>query len=239
MFMKRTSIKKSLIIMTIGAFALVGCTQSNVGPIEEDRVGDDSQVEVIQQDEQMEDVEEELPAGMESYVIDSNNSSAAYIVTKKYVGKDAQVVKGISDNVTGEFGFDLGISTTANGEFTVDLIGLKSDSGKRDSDIKLSALESDKYPEAEFKITGIEINESTVSDGDEVSFVLTGEMKIHGQTKTEQLNVTATKDGDMISGIAKVSILGSDYGIEMPNILNIYSVGDEIDIEVEFSAMAI
>src|SRR4029077_7045426 len=81
---------------------------------------------------------------------------------------------------------------------TADTTKLKSDESRRDGAITNRGLETAKYPEASFKLTE-PTDLGTAPPGTEVSVTATGELTLHGETKTVEVPLKAKWSGDQIT----------------------------------------
>lgn len=94
-------------------------------------------------------------------------------------------------------------------------------------------MESDKFPKAIFKgqITNLE----TVNFGQDGSYPVnvTGELTIHGVTKTVSTTGIITRKGDQLSAASTFMVTVADYDIDVPGV-----VRDNIAKEVEVTVNA-
>ncbi len=74
------------------------------------------------------------------------------------------------------------------------------------------------------------------SEGQPVTFKLVGDLTIHGVTKPATFDVTATLDGDTLSGMATTLVFAKDFGFDAPNVANILKVEDRFTIVIDFVA---
>lgn len=121
-------------------------------------------------------------------------------------------------------------------QFEVDLSTLKSDDDRRDQRLREKYLESNQFPIAQFQATGVANFPQSYEEGEAITFQLLGDMTIHETTRPAVWDVTATINGDSISGTAQTVVMLADYGIEVPVIPNILTVTDGITVVVEFKA---
>ena len=70
------------------------------------------------------------------------------------------------------------------------------------------------HPEATFETTGIESG----SDEEGATHTVTGNLALHGQTKTIRFPATIRSEGDGIRAEAEFSIDRQDYGITYPGL---------------------
>jgi len=107
-------------------------------------------------------------------------------------------------------------STITAAEITADVTKLKSDRGARDNQIRGRGLQTDTFPQATFKLTQPVTLPSAPVKGQSVEFTATGELTLHGQTKTVEVPLKAQWDGGTINVAGSAPILFSDYGMEAP-----------------------
>ncbi len=67
---------------------------------------------------------------------------------------------------------------------------------------------------------------------------MAGDLTVREVTNSVVFDVTATLNGDMITGIATSEFLMSSFGVDPPRMTNLFTVGDNTVIRVEFVAQA-
>jgi polyisoprenoid-binding protein YceI len=128
----------------------------------------------------------------------------------------------------------------------VDLRTLKTGIELRDEHLRSENwLNTEKYPFAEFILTGIlKSSSSTLEDGKKVNATLTGNMTIHGITKEIKVPATLTYykenektrakiKGNLLKVNSEFSIKLSDYGVSIPNMV-VGKVADNINLSVNY-----
>lgn len=120
--------------------------------------------------------------------------------------------------------------------FTVDISTLSSDQRMRDGRIRDEWLESSRFPSASFIATNIESAPDTYSEGDEVTFQVAGDLTVREVTNPVVFEVTATLQGNTITGVATTEFPMSSFGVDPPKMTSLFTVGDETTIRVEFVA---
>ena len=88
---------------------------------------------------------------------------------------------------------------------------------------------------AEFVVTSIE-DFTMPADGEETTFTLVGNFTLHGVTKTMAWSVTATRDGNSMTGSAKTQFDMADFDIEKPIVGSVLSIEDTIQLEIDLVA---
>jgi polyisoprenoid-binding protein YceI len=177
-------------------------------------------------------------SGMRTFKIVPDQTEASYQVQEKFLNRDLpnQAI-GKTNAVEGELQVSLdGKPSGQINKITVDLRTLTSDSSRRDGRIRQEWLESNKYPFAEFTSTGVEGTPDSYADGQEVSFKLTGDLKIREVTKPVTFDVTGKLVGDTITGSATTLIMMKDFGFEPPDIAGMLTVQDGVTVKINFTA---
>ncbi len=185
-------------------------------------------------------------AGMRTFVIDPAASEASYTVEEEFLsgavdnlGKilgDFTAI-GTTTEVAGQLTLSVeGAPAVAGGDFTVNIQSLSSDDDRRDKRIRERYLESDTYPVAAFTITSVDGMPGTYEEGAEITFTMTGDLTIREETKSVTFDVTATLNGDTLTGVATAQILMTDYGFDPPSIAGFLEASDEVLITITFTA---
>ncbi len=188
-------------------------------------------------------------AGQRVFVIIPEESRAVYEVKEEFfagalakLGVDAGKydVEGGTQQISGQLELNLDDLSAALGSnsFTVQMNTLETDRRNRDNWIRTDGPRFDEFPEATFVATAIEGAPATYTEGEEVSFKLTGDLTVREVTKTVTFDVTAKLVGDTLTGVAHTNALISDFGIDPPSFANTLTVADDLGIRVEFTARA-
>jgi len=144
---------------------------------------------------------------------------------------------GKTNAVSGEL--QVSLDGKPSGKITkimVDLRTLTSDQRRRDSRIRTQWLESEKYPFAEFTSTDVQGTPDSYTEGQEVNFKLTGDMKIREVTKPVTFDVKGKLEGDTITGSATSKILMKDFGFDPPDVAGMLTVADGVTVTINFTA---
>ena len=178
--------------------------------------------------------------GTRSFTIVPEQTEASYQVQEKFLNRDLpNIALGKTNAVTGEL--QISLDGKPSGKITkisVDLRTLTSDQSRRDSRIHTQWLESDKYPFAEFTSTDVQGIPESYTEGQEINFKLTGDMKIRDVTKPVTFDVKGKLEGDTITGSATSKILMKDFGFDPPNVAGILTVDDGVTVTINFTAQA-
>ena len=117
-------------------------------------------------------------------------------------------------------------------DITADLTQLQSDESNRDRQLQRQGIETATYPTATFKLTQpIELG-SVPADGQVVDATATGDLTLHGVTKSVQIPLQARIDGGVISVAGSLPIQFADYGIQSPQGMIVLSVEDHGTLEL-------
>ncbi|MEO7911349.1 MAG: YceI family protein, partial [Roseiflexaceae bacterium] len=173
-----------------------------------------------------------------TFTIVPEQTEASYEVQEKFLNRDLpNMALGKTNAVTGELQLSLdGKPSGKVTNITVDLRTLTSDSSRRDGRIHTQWLESDTYPFAEFTSTDAQGIPDSYTEGQEVNFKLTGDMKIRDVTKPVTFDVKGKLEGDTITGSATSKILMKDFGFDPPDVAGILTVADGVTVTINFTA---
>jgi polyisoprenoid-binding protein YceI len=173
-----------------------------------------------------------------TFTIVPEQTEASYEVQEKFLNRELpSMALGKTNAVTGEL--QVSLDGKPSGKITkisVDLRTLTSDQSRRDNRIRTQWLESNKYPFAEFTSTDVQGTPDSYTEGQEVSFKLTGDMKIREVTKPVTFDVKGKLEGDTITGSATSKILMKDFGFDPPSIAGMLTVDDGVTLTINFTA---
>jgi polyisoprenoid-binding protein YceI len=117
-------------------------------------------------------------------------------------------------------------TTIIAAEFTADLTTLQSDEANRDRQLGRQALETGQFPTATFVLTQPVDLGSVPAEGEAVDVVVTGDLTLHGVTKSVEVPLKAQLQGGIVTVVGSLPILFADYGIEKPSAFVVLSVED-------------
>ncbi len=194
--------------------------------------------------------DEASDAGLRTFTIIPEESSAAYLVDETFlsgaldrlgVTPGDYDIRGTTGQIEGQLQLNFDDPAAALGEnrFTVDLSSLATDQTRRDRWV----LENPDGPQfgqfttAEFVATEISATPEDYTEGESISFQMTGDMTIRDVTQPLTFDVVATLEGDTITGTAAAPSLLSDWGINPPAFAGTLEVEDPFIIEVAFTAV--
>ena len=179
-------------------------------------------------------------AGERTFVIDPAQTEASYAVQEVFLQQNSPFrAVGKTNQVEGSFTISLdGKPSGKVTKITVNLPSLTSDSDRRDGKIRTDWLESEKYPVATFVSTGVEGVPASYTDGQDVSFKLTGDLTIHDTTTPVTFDVVGKLSGDTVTGKATSKIQMTDFGFNPPDIGGFVKVENDVDLTITFVAKA-
>jgi polyisoprenoid-binding protein YceI len=144
-------------------------------------------------------------------------STAGYRVEEELFGQHntaAARTNEVSGSVTIE-----GTTVTA-AELTVDVASIESDgpgSDQRDNQFRGRIMNTDQFPTATFELTEPIDLAPVPKDGVQSKYSATGQLTLHGTTKTVTIPINAKRVGDAIAIQGITDITFSDYGIDDPS----------------------
>jgi polyisoprenoid-binding protein YceI len=170
-------------------------------------------------------------------------SEAAYFADEQLATLTVpSTAKGATQNIEGEFyltadGFELDPSRESS--FTVDLTTLTSDQERRDNRVRSDGLRTDQFPTATFTATSVSGIDPELPLDQEHTFFLTGMLELRGVEKEVTWEVKARREGNVLTALATLNFLYSDFDIPLLNIGGFVSVEDDVTLQVQVVAEAI
>jgi polyisoprenoid-binding protein YceI len=162
---------------------------------------------------------------------DFSASFVGYRVDETFADNRANTAVGRTPDVTGTLTLD-GTSITAV-DVTANLQTLQSDDDRRDGQLQRQALETAQFPEARFHLTApIDLGELP-ADGATMSATATGELTLHGVTRTVDIPIQATLQGDVVTVTGSIEIAFADYEIDQPTSFLVLSIEDHGTMELQ------
>ncbi len=108
------------------------------------------------------------------------------------------------------------------------------DQQRRDNFIKRRTLVVDSFPNAVFRITELRGFPATLPASGMFSFMVVGQLTVHGVTQPSEWTATATVAGDEVTGKAETRVKFGDFGMERPRVMVVLSIEDDIRLEYDF-----
>jgi polyisoprenoid-binding protein YceI len=154
------------------------------------------------------------PASFDGTWTATTGSQAGYRVKEVLLGQSTEAV-GRTSNVDGALTIAGAKIETA--DVSIDLAAVTSDKSQRDSQFRGRIMNVTRYPTATFKLTQPIDLGALPADGATVTVPATGELALHGTTKTVTTNVTAKRSGGTIQVNGTIPVVFADYGIPNPS----------------------
>jgi polyisoprenoid-binding protein YceI len=170
-------------------------------------------------------------------VVQQPGNEVRYRVRERLVGNELDNdAVGVTQAVTGEIAFnDDGTVIPAGSRITIDVTGLKSDSGRRDGYVQRRLLETAKFPTVVFEPTAVRGAPKTLPTSGSTAFSLIGNLTVKGVTKPATWFVSAKFSPTAVTGSASTSFTFAEFGISQPRVPVLLSVSDTIKLEYDFS----
>ena len=166
-----------------------------------------------------------------TWAIDPSASSfVGYRVQETLAGIGGNTAVGRTSAVTGTLTLS-GTSLTAV-SISADLTGLRSDDDRRDSQLHQRGLETDRFPTATFSLSQPIDLGTLPADSQAIEVTATGQLTLHGVTKTVQVPLQARIANGTIEVAGSVEIQFADYGIVAPTSFIALSVQDHGTLEL-------
>jgi polyisoprenoid-binding protein YceI len=162
---------------------------------------------------------------------DFSDSWVGYRVDETLAGNKANTAVGRTPDVSGTLTLS-GTKITAV-EVTANLASLKSDDDRRDGQLRRQALETSQFPQGTFKLTTPVDLGSVPTDGQTINATATGELTLHGVTKTVQVPIEARLSGDVVTVVGSIEVKFSDFNIEQPVSFAVLSIEDHGTMEFQ------
>lgn len=169
-------------------------------------------------------------------VVGATGNEARYRVREQLAGLDfPNDAVGTTGAVSGEIVLDqTGRVDVERSTIIVDLRGLRSDKERRDGYVQRRTLETDQFPEAVLRVTGLGALPSPLPERGTFTFTLTGDLTIRGATRPTTWSVEARAEGDHYYGTATTRFTFTEFGLAKPRVASVLSVEDDIVLEYQF-----
>jgi polyisoprenoid-binding protein YceI len=142
-------------------------------------------------------------------------SEVGYRVKESISGFDT-TANGRTQAITGTM---LASGTTiTSGEFTVDMTTFKSDESRRDAQFNGRVMDVGTYPTSSFILTQPIDFGAIPPDGGSVTATATGDLTLHGTTKSVTFEVQGTFKNGLVGVLGQIPVVFADYGIPAPSL---------------------
>lgn len=123
--------------------------------------------------------------------------------------------------------------TIPSAQIAADLTGLTSDQARRDSAIRERGLETARFPDATFTLTAPITLPSTPVKGTSYRVTATGDLALHGVTRSVQVALEAKWNGSTIAVAGSTPIVLSDYGMAAIKLPGFVETDDRGTMELQ------
>jgi len=154
-------------------------------------------------------------------------SIAGYRVGEVLLGQNNTAV-GRTTSITGTVA--IGGTSVTSATFTVDLTTVKSDESQRDRQFQGRIMDTAKYPTATFTLTK-PAHFSLPPAGATITVSATGNLTLHGTTRSVTVPLTARQSGATIQVLGSIPIVFADYGIPNPTFSGVADTQNHGTIE--------
>tara|TARA_B100000700_G_scaffold153284_1_gene170169 strand:+ start:34072 stop:34851 length:780 start_codon:yes stop_codon:yes gene_type:complete len=166
-----------------------------------------------------------------SWIIDSESSSyVGYRVKEELVRVGTFTAVGRTEQVEGTLQFD-GESIN-NVSIKADLRSLKSDNQYRDRALSRQAIETSKFPYAEFEL----IEKISITENPEESQIIEvnakGILKLHGVSKEVEIPLSGKLESQLLYIVGALPIIFDDFDIAKPSSRSVLSIEDNGIMEI-------
>ncbi|WP_131745271.1 YceI family protein [Frankia sp. Cppng1_Ct_nod] len=141
-------------------------------------------------------------------------SQAGYRVKEVLFGQATTAV-GRTSGVTGKM--VVSGTTVESANFTVDMTTVASDQSQRDGQFHGRIMETSKYPTATFTLTKPIDLGSVPAAGVTKTYQATGDLTLHGVTKTVTISLDTQRSGVQIKISGQIPIVFADYNVSNPS----------------------
>ena len=177
-------------------------------------------------------------SSLTTFTLVPEETVVSYSVEETFLNENNRLATAIgkTSQVTGELSVDL--QNPANiefSEFSVDISTLQSDSGRRDNAIRRDWLESSQFPLARFVVTELNGFPASPQEGQPLQFKMIGDLTVRETTLPVTWDVTATLNGDRLTGSATTFLMMADWGAQPPNIGGMLIVKDGVTLTLDFT----
>jgi polyisoprenoid-binding protein YceI len=161
---------------------------------------------------------------------DSTGSFVGFRVQEELAGIGSTTAVGRTPTVSGTITID-GTKLTA-ASIEADMSQLTTDDSRRDRSAK-EALDTGQFPSATFVLTSpIDLGDAATT-GAKTAVTATGDLTVHGVTKSVQFPLEAQLTGNNIVVVGSLDVLFSDYGVTAPTSRIALSVDDHGEMELQ------
>jgi polyisoprenoid-binding protein YceI len=162
---------------------------------------------------------------------DFSDSFVGYRVNETLAGNKANTAVGRTPSVGGTLALDG--QTITSVEITADLTQLQSDDDRRDGRLREQGIETSQFPNATFALTQPIDLGSVPADGSSYDVSATGDLTLHGVTRSVTMPLHAVVLGDVVTVTGSVEIQFADFSIQQPSSFLVLSIEDHGTMELQ------
>lgn len=124
-------------------------------------------------------------------------------------------------------------SSQGSAEIHVDLASLDTGMSLRNKHMRENHLETEKYPEAVFKLSSLDIPGGSLAEGQRLAVTVKGTLTMHGKSQEITPLAWLTLAGEELTIEASFNVLLNDYDIKRPEFLIMKLAEDQrIDVKL-------
>lgn len=175
------------------------------------------------------------------FAIDPSSSQVSFTMQEVLFGQPNTVV-GKTNQVTGQMLVNEQVPSQSRiGQIRVDLSTLLTDNDFRNRALQGRILEtgdpSNRY--ATFTETSITGLPNTFAPGQTVAFQITGNLTIHGVTRSVTFDAQATMEtASRVTAQARTTIQYQNYNLAIPNVPSVTSVSNDVQLALSLTMRA-
>src|SRR4051794_8019398 len=144
----------------------------------------------------------------------TDGTQVGYRVKEKLFGQSTEAV-GRTSTVTGQL--TAAGTTISAADFSVDMGSVKSDQSQRDNQFRTRIMNVASFPTATFQLTAPIDLGSVPADQQPVAVKATGDLTMHGTTKSVTMDLTARLNNGHIEVTGSLPVTFADWGIPNPS----------------------
>jgi polyisoprenoid-binding protein YceI len=141
-------------------------------------------------------------------------SEVGYRVKESINGFDT-TANGRTQSITGSM--SASGATITEGQFTVDMTTFTSDQSRRDAQFNGRIMDVATFPTSTFVLTAPIDFGAVPDEGGTVTASATGDLTLHGTTKSVTFDVQGTFKNGLIGVLGQIPVVFADYGIPNPS----------------------
>lgn len=182
----------------------------------------------------------EAPAAQPTvFEIDQSASQARFVIDEVLRGSPVTVV-GATDQVAGQIAVDPTTpAATQLGTIQINARTLVTDDDRRNQAVRNRILMTDQYEYITFTPTSLVGLPDSVTPGESFSFQAIGELTIRDQSRETTWDITVNPlSATQLEGTATTTIAYADWGLAIPSVPFVASVGQQVGLELDFIALS-